>query len=145
MIKLYKKIDKVLEKNRRKALSLANNLMAGIITGGIIGQIFPNFYNANLKQIGINIILIALLLFLGYMTGRFFIRKASKDNKEDRSYNSNFLAGLIASFYASILPITSKSASWYLIGIPLAVLFIIWAIYLWAKTRKSKAIKTASS
>ena len=141
------KIKRTLYNNRRKVFGITNNLIAGIITGGVISQIYPNFtrvkdcseFGCYFNIISLNIVLIFVCLFLLYFLGKIVLTKIIvKDDSENYNYKSNFLAGFTASIIASILPFVSKSAYWYVIGIPILAVILSIVVLSWAKTNRSK-------
>ena len=143
------KLKRILNNNRRKVFGITNNLIAGIITGGVISQIYLNFtrikdcleFSCYFNIITINVVLIFISLFALYFLGKIVLTKIIvKDNSENYNYKSNFLAGLTSSIIASILPSVSKSLYLYILGIPLLAIILLAIVLAWAKAPRSNKI-----
>ncbi|MDP2628770.1 MAG: hypothetical protein Q8P15_02650 [Nanoarchaeota archaeon] len=136
----FRKLNGRVRKSRRKSIRLYRNIVAVIITGVAIGSFLPNFLaltSSNwLLWGGINLIFTFSLLIVFYFTGRWAIRIAIKDTSEDGGYHKNFITGLMASIYVSLLLISNSL--WRGILISASVIALIILLYFFTLPRKKK-------
>lgn len=136
-LQIIKKIERRLNTSRRRTISFYSNLIAGIITGGCIGGLFPFFKKAYElgsvpKILALSILLIVALWVL-YKIGKKSLYLTLGDNSEATNYNSNFIAGFIASFFVTLVIIVGLVYT-IIILLPFFILIII--LYLRAKRKK---------
>lgn len=131
---MFKQLDKMVNKNKRKSLGIYGNIIAGIITGGIFGSFIPNFFLGKLtiKYVSINLLFIWLFLIVLYNIGRHFI---AIDKIELKNYKNNFLAGTFASVYVTLM-ILLPTLYRFTVLIPLSVIFLIIVLYIYNKPKK---------
>ncbi len=134
MKKLYAKIDKRLMRTKRRTYCLYNNILAGIITGAILGSFIPNYFN-NPQSWLINSIWIIIFLLIGYKGGKLALGIVTKDNSELSNYRSNFLAGLFASLYTSIMILVTLKTRMFVL-VPTFVVLLIATLIFWSRIRK---------
>ena len=121
-------------RTKRRTYGLYNNILAGIITGAILGSFIPNYFNAPQTWL-INSIWILIFLLIGYKGGKWALGIVTKDNSELPNYRSNFLAGLFASLYTSIMILVSLKMRMFVL-VPTFVVLLIATLIFWSKIRK---------
>jgi uncharacterized membrane protein YeaQ/YmgE (transglycosylase-associated protein family) len=135
---MIKKIEKRLTRSKRRTFGLYNNIIAGIITGASVGSVLPNFKNfleeGWISNWILNIALMIIFLIVYYNIGKWAVRHAVEDSSEDLNYNKNFITGIIAAFYVSLMLLGNIYLRWSLI--PLSVIVLIVVLYLYAKPKK---------
>jgi undecaprenyl pyrophosphate phosphatase UppP len=132
-MKFLKKLNKRVNKSKRKSLGICNNIFAGIITGGVFGSFIPNFFKENISFLGIFLTILfgGIFLIILYNIGKKFI---AKDDIESKNYKNNFLAGTFASIYVTIM-ILIPSIYRFIILTPISVLFLIIVLYIYTKPK----------
>jgi len=136
---MFKKLEGRIKKNKRKTIELYSSLVAGIVTGGAVGSVFPNFILLGadnwISNWIINFLLVVFFLLIFYIVGRWAIRNFIKDHSEDRGYHKNFITGVIASIYI-ILMLIIKSVFGKSVLIGLSIVALIILLHFYTKPRR---------
>jgi len=127
-------INKKLRLSPRRIRNFYSNLIAGIITGGMIGAfltIVQKYSNVtwifpSIIQIFIFLVMFLLLLYLGKKS----IVRLTSNSKEIEGYNSNIQAGLFASLFVTVLLSFQQVWVRLCLILPLTMIFVIILYYI---------------
>ncbi len=137
--KMISKINKKLNLSPRRIRDFYSNIIAGVMTGGIIGGFLSitQIYSG-VKYISPSILQILIFLFMFiflYLLGKNSLAKMIKNKEELKNYRSNVQAGFFASLFVAILLIFQNVWIRLLVIAPLTLIFVI-VLYLIAGRKK---------
>lgn len=126
--RINKKLFSLLKKNKRKSRELYINLVAGLFSGLFITMTVNSWRKYIVKQQDyILLFLFLLILWIFYITGKFFINP-----KNIFEYKINFLIGLLTSLYVALSTLFLNYALHFALAVLIlfAILNFIFARYL---------------